>query len=122
MDDPRWLRIITIGLVLAALVVGYFLLTGGLSVKKTNTVPQANKVQQTVAPSATVEPTPFSLIVDSQVSPTPKPSSVSAYSTIASRYQVEAQALPKTGFPVELATIFSISAIICGWSLCKYPH
>ena len=57
MDDPIWLRVITVGLVLAALAVGYFLLTGRFSsnkVVKPNTQ-VLNQVSSTPVP--TVIPT-----------------------------------------------------------------
>lgn len=112
MDDPRWLRLITIGLVLAAFAVGYFLLTGGLAVNKSNRV--ANKTTQpTMIPTASVQPSS---------SPSPSPSaSGSAYSQIVERNQSGAQTLPRTGFPVGLTIVFSVSAMVTGFSLRKYP-
>ena len=108
MDDPRWLRLITIGLVLAALAVGYFLLTGKLSSNSaTKTAP---------SPAASV------LGQDAKLTPTPTPTPASAYNKIVSRTQNSTQALPKTGFPVGLAVIFSISAVISGWGLRKFPN
>lgn len=115
MDDPRVLRIITVGLVLASLAVGYFLLTGGLA-------PKSKKVQtQTTPPTKIVEsPTPLSTpvaTVQPQSTATP-----SAYSRIVDRTQSGVRTLPATGFPVGLVVIFSVSAIISGWSLRKYPN
>lgn len=115
MDDPRLLRIITVGLVLASLAVGYFLLTGGLGVKpkKVQTQPtQVNRIVEspipTAVPIATAQP---------QQTATP-----SAYSRIVDRNRSNVQILPNTGFPVGLAIVFSASAIISGWSLRKFPH
>lgn len=105
MDDPRVLRIVTVGLILAALAVVYFLFTGGFSVSK-------SKVSQTPTPSA---------VLGQNTQPTPTPSPVSAYNTIANRSQGNVQTLPKTGFPVEMAVVFSISAIVSGLSLRKFP-
>lgn len=110
MDDPRWLRLITIGLVLAAVAVGYFLLSGRLSSNVTK------------SPS----PAPSVLGQDVQTSPTPvsspAPTPLSAYNSIANRTQNQTQALPRTGFPLGLAVAFSVSAVTIGWSLRKYPH
>lgn len=105
MDDPRILRVITVGLVLAALAVGYFLLTGGLSTKKPKT---QSTPTPTARPVITIQP---------QQTATP-----SAYSRIAERSQRSVQALPNTGFPVGLAVVFSISAMVSGFSLRKYPN
>ena len=110
MDDPRWLRLITIGLVLAALAVGYFLLTGRLSSNNaTKTQSQVNRVVS--SPSS---------VLGQNAQPSPSPTS--AYERIVNRTKGEVQTLPKTGFPIGLAAVFSISAIISGWSLRKYPY
>ncbi len=113
MDDPRSLKIVTVGLILAALAVGYFLLTGGFSVKKPKKVQTQNTQQiagvTTPSPTATLEP-----------QPTATPSS--AYSRIVERTQANVQTLPATGFSAGLAIVFSAGAIISGWSLRKYPH
>lgn len=108
MDDPRWLRFIMIGLVLAALAVGYFLLTGKLSTSKITKE----------------SPPPSVLGQNAQTTPAPaaSPSPASAYSRIVNRTQGGVQVLPNTGFPIGLAVVFSISAIISGWGLRKFPH
>lgn len=119
MEDPRWLRLITIGLVLAALAVGYFLLSGRLTSNSSiKGVAQTNQTNQAVPGASPDTSTTF-------ITPTPSPQPASAYSRIASRTQGNAQSvqtLPKTGFPIGLAVIFSISGIISGWSLRKFPH
>jgi len=107
MEDPRWLRLVTIGLVLAALVVGYFLISGGFSQK-------ANKPQAEVA-SVTSTPQPTLL-------PTVPPTPTSAYSRIADRSKGGVEILPKTGFPIFLSGVLSASAVIVGWGLRKFPH
>lgn len=111
MDDPRLLRIITIGLVLAALAVGYFLLTGGLTSrsKKVQTN-QVNRVVESPVPSPA-----------SGVSGSPQTATESAYSRILDRTQTGVRTLPDTGFPAGLAIVFSISAMISGLSLRKFP-
>lgn len=122
MDDPRALRLITIGLILAALAVGYMLFTGGFSVSK-------SKIAQTASPSASpvhvVITTPVP--VASSAGSTPQPTSAKLGSTAASvavtdRNQGNVQRLPSTGFPVGLAIVFSVSSIISGYSLRKFPR
>ncbi len=110
MDSPRWLRLITIGLVLAALATGYFLLSGRLA---------SNSATKTQA-----SPTPSVLGQNAQPAPSSGPSATpaSAYSRIVDRSQSGAQTLPKTGFPVGLAVAFSVSAIISGWGLRRFPR
>lgn len=110
MDDPRWLRMITIGLVLTALAVGYFLFTGGF---KSNRTQKTSEVMQ-VSPTPTQ--IPFATIAPSQTA------IPSAYQQISQRAQGGVQNLPNTGFPVGLAVVFSISAIISGFSLRKFPQ
>lgn len=107
MNDPRVLRIITVGLVLAAIAVGYFLLTGGLSPKPKKVQTQTTQVYKTESPTPSESP-----VLSVQSSPAP--------TNVPSAYNV--QTLPATGFPVGLAFVFSVSAIISGWSLRKYPH
>lgn len=107
MENSRWLGLITIGLIIAALAVGYFLLTGKLTTKST---------------TSQVSPAPSVLGQDVQVSPTPLPTSVSAYQRIVARTQNQTQTLPKTAFPTGLMLAFSVSAMIAGFGLRKYPH
>lgn len=115
MDDPRFLRIITVGLVLAALAVGYFLLTGGLSVKSKKVQSQAQKV-------VVESPSPSDVAgVSEQSAPSPTPYQ-SAYDRLASRSQSNVQRLPNTGFPAGLAVVFSVGTLVSGWSLRKYPN
>lgn len=116
MDDPRILRIITVGLVLAALAVGYFLLTGGFSVKSKKVQNQTNKV-------AVESPTPSAVAgIDYQPASTTSPAPQSAYDRIASRSQSSVQSLPNTGFPEGIAIVFSVGTLVAGWSLRKYPY
>lgn len=109
MDDPRWLRLITIGLVLAALAVGYFLVSGRFAANKSTRQAQAPKQVQQMSPS----PSPI-------VSPTPQPSP-QALGVTQGGQREGVQTLPRTGFPLALIGIFSASAMIAGWGLCKFP-
>lgn len=124
MDDPRVLRIITVGLILAALAVVYFLFTGAFSVSKP-------KVNQPQTNQATASPTPIPVIT---ASPSALPSVVgqntpsttaspSAYNTLVNRTNKGGvKTLPETGFPVGMAVVFSISALVSGYSLRKFPR
>lgn len=115
MDDPRWLRVITVGLVLAALAVGYYIVTGAFSIKKTTPQTQINKTVQNTLENTTPS-----------VEPTPKPSSqpqttTSAYDRIIARNQAQIQTLPKTGIPVGLIVLLSTSVMTVGLGLRKFP-
>ncbi len=111
MDDPRWLRIVVVGLILAILAVIYFLLTGGLSGNKNNNIQtQGTQTSKVVVPIVTMSPQP-------QKSATP-----SAYNTIANRSQGSAQTLPRTGFPFGLVVVISASAVGTGLALRKFPR
>ncbi len=121
MDDPRVLRIITVGLILAAMAVVYFLFTGGFSVNKTK-VAQTQTTKATPTPLPIVSPTPISTpAVVGQILPTAQPSVASANDLGANRTQGNAQSLPNTGFPAGLAVIFSTSAIAAGFGLRRFP-
>lgn len=138
MDDPRWLRFMTIGLVLAAVAVGYFLLSGTLSTQSTtetgSQVSQASP-QPTSSPTTTASPavlgqnnrTPNGT-AGTTSRPTASPSPASAFEIISdrnrSRAQADqtAQALPRTGFPVGLILVLSASAAIAGWGLRRFPR
>ncbi len=112
MDDPRFLRIITVGLVLAALAVGYFLLTGGFKAKKVQT--PITQVVESPAPSD---------VAGASVQPSQPPvPSQSAYDKLAQRSQSNVSKLPNTGFPEGLVVVFSVGTLVSGWSLRKYPY
>jgi hypothetical protein len=125
MDDPRVLRIITVGLILAALAVVYFLFTGGFSLGKA-------KVSQTQTVKSSPTPTPViavassspsatpAVVGQSQPTPTSSPAS-SAYNAIANRNQGSVTNLPNTGFPAGLVFTFSVSAIAFGVGLRRFP-
>ncbi len=116
MESNIWLRIITIGLVLSALAVGYFLLSGRITSNSASKIKsQTEKVVASASPTV--------LGQDVQASPTPSSSpSSSAFEKIAERNKSNIQTLPKTGFPIGVAAVFSLSAMISGWGLRKYPH
>lgn len=113
MDDPRILRVITVGLVLAVLAVVYFLFTGGFSVSKTKTNQANNGVSSATLGVASATPA-------ATTQPKPSASPTSAYNTIAVRNQAGVQTLPKTGFPMEIAVVFSVYLTASGLYLRKY--
>ena len=123
MENPRWLRFVIIGLVLAALAVGYFLFRGTFTQKTAVTKAPAVSNQATLSESISVSPKPSVIAQNAQVaSPSPK----SAYDRIASRTTSQSKGgavtvLPKTGFPAGLSAIFSISVMITGWGLRRFP-
>lgn len=118
MDDPRILRVITVGLVLAVLAVVYFLFTGGFAVSKSK-INQANKTVQSQAP-AVVSPS-STPAVSGQQTAQPSPTPTSAYNAIAKRNQQAAKTLPATGFPAGPAVVFSFAAVISGLVLRRFP-
>lgn len=113
MDDPRILRVITVGLVLAVLAVVYFLFTGGFSVSKSKTTTSKATTQSETLGVASAPPV-------ASVQPKPSATPTSAYNTIAARNQAGVQTLPATGFPIEVAVVFSAYAIGSGFYLRKY--
>lgn len=118
MEDPRWLRLLTVGLVLAALAVGYFLFTGRFS--SNSATKRVAQVVVSPSPSVTsASPVPTS---SPKVSPTPSATPSSAYATIANRTKGGVQTLPRTGFPLDLAAVLAVSVMISGWGLRKFPH
>lgn len=117
MEDPKWLRIVTLGLVIAALAVGYLLFSGKF-LASNKKITQQQEVQPSPQASALVKPSPSVLGVNTQ----PSPTSSSAYNSIAERNRNGVQTLPNTGFPAGLILVFSASALISGWSLRKFPR
>lgn len=119
MDDPRWLRIVVVGLILAILAVVYFLLTGGFSANKFKSVQtqdtQANKV-------VVISPSPRAIPVVTMPPQPQRTATPSAYNTISNRAQGSAQTLPNTGFPFALAVIVSASAVGTGFAFRKFPR
>lgn len=115
MESSPWLKLITIGLVLAALAVGYFLISGRFAsnktVKTSSTETQQVEGVSSVSPQAVVEPS---------LKPSASPSN--AYARIVERNKSQVETLPKTGSPAILISIFSLSAVVSGWGLRKFPH
>lgn len=111
MEDARWLRLVTIGLVLAAIAAGYFLVAQRFT---GNTQKSKSEVSMTQSPSPDVIP---SSVLGTQNGETPK----SAYERIAERTRGGVSELPATGFPAVLTGILAVSAMIAGFGLRKFP-
>lgn len=143
MEDSRWLKLMTIGLVLAAVAVGYFLFNSRFA---SNTEKQQSQADQAVAsPSPSSSPNPTATSSPSvlgqnaqaglRITSGPTPTPASAFNRIVSRNQGNQGSgvtqnsdsqllttLPRTGFPIESAIAFSIAAAISGWGLRRFPH
>lgn len=117
MDDPRWIRLVTIGLILAAVAVGYFLISGRLF---TNSSVQTQPQEVSVVESST--PSPSVMGENTASSASPSPAAQSAFNTAAQRAQGSAQTLPNTGFQLGLIATLAASAAIAGWGLRRFPH
>ncbi|MCR4305922.1 MAG: hypothetical protein NUV73_02460 [Candidatus Daviesbacteria bacterium] len=123
MDDPKWLKLVVIGLVLAALATGYFLLSGRLTsnqaAKPGSQVSKGVPVASPVASSS-----PAVLGQNAQGSPVPVSSSVpvSAYSALVNRNGGGVENLPNTGSPVILISALAVSTMLVGWGLRRYPR
>ena len=102
MEDGKWLRFLTIGLVLAAMAVGYFLLAQRFT---------GTRVSKS-------QPTPTSSSILGTNSQTPKPSGLGQDTKPAGGVSQ----LPATGFPILLIGVFAAGAIIAGFGLRKFPH
>lgn len=121
MEFDTRLKIITAGLILAAIAVGYLIFTQRFSAQNRNT--NGKPVVQ-FQPS----PTPVPL------SPSPSPATLGETTPLAGGVdgpttkggqplpKTGVSGLPKTGAPVSLVLIFSASAAVAGWFLRKYPH
>ena len=119
MEDTRWLRLISVGLVLAAMAVGYFLLSSNFfSNKSTKVVTQQNTQGQ----QATASGQESDNNILAEVSESPKPSNSPAYAKIVGRNQTEIETLPNTGASLFLIGIFSASVLSVGLGLRRFPH
>lgn len=123
MDDPKWLKLVVIGLVLAALATGYFLLSGRLtSNQAAKPGTQVSKNIPMATPVASASPTVLGQ--NAQGSPAPISSSapVSAYNALVNRNGGGVQNLPNTGSPVVLISALAVSTMLVGWGLRRYPR
>ncbi len=125
MEDPRWLRLVTVGLVLAALAVGYFLLTGRFS--------SSNQAKPNKAVINQVNPTPIPVASETTMrgentpNPTPLDAGLGAYPTAspsaAAPYpRGNVTTLPRTGDLQLILVIISTGIMVSGLSLRKFPH
>lgn len=116
MDDPRWLRLITLGLVLAALAVGYFLITGRFT--QTNLVRTQSETNQVVSssqPTIIPESSPTIVLGQNTQNIPSTPQRTGSSPTIVTT-------LPRTGNPQIFLGIIAIGVMISGLGLRKFPH
>ncbi len=118
MEDNKWLRLISVGLVLAAMAVGYFLLSNRFFSAKTTRAPQQNTQTQQATTSAQAPGSP----VLGETSASPQPSNSPAYARIVGRSQTDVQTLPNTGAPLFLIGILASSALAAGLGLRRFPY
>lgn len=110
MEDTTRLKLILLGLFLAAASLGYFVF-----VQKTNEqkIASQNRTVEQIEPSENV--------------PTPTPALVGLPSTLGQTTKGGqgsvriVDELPKTGIPTGLIAVFSLSGAIIGWSLRRFP-
>ncbi len=104
MESDGKLKLIIVGLVLAAFAIGYFVI--------------AQRVQksQTTTPVDVVEQKPTPVPVSSSL-PSPIPTPVAGQGNLKG-----VNSLPNTGFPLPLAGVFATSAVVSGWFLRRFPH
>ena len=137
MDSTSRVKLIIIGLVLAAIVVGYFILAQRFQTNRTSPA-QVKTADQSA--QAAVQPTSRTVIS------VPSPSAT-AVSTSTARPGAVAQvpgslgvspspaaqanqgnsggdlaSLPRTGVPGALVAVLAVSAVVSGWFLRRYPQ
>ncbi len=123
MQDSGWLRLVTVGLILAALAIGYFLLGGKfISGNTSQKVSQTNKTMASASPSAIPAAAVLGPNVQTVPNSSPKTASISVDEKATSRNQNQVKILPKTGFPEVMVGIFSIGIMITGLGLRRFPH
>lgn len=107
MENPGWVRLVVVGLVLAALAIGYFLLSGSfVKTKPKSDVSNRIGVVETPAPDTSIKV--------ATASPTPKPA-------VNGQPASAVQTLPATGFPLALIVVLSAGATVAGLGLRKFP-
>lgn len=125
MDTTSRVKLIIIGLVLAAIVVGYFILAQRFEGTKVSTNQNQAVTQQTPRASASSgavtlsSPTPIG--TPSVLGQNNRTSAPMAQSNQSASNQ-NLSNLPNTGIPASLAAIFSVSAVVSGYFLRKFPN
>lgn len=117
MEGSSWLRVAIIGLVLSAIVLGYFLVSGRFLPKFRSSATTSQTVQPTMSPQAEASDEP---VLGENTEP--KPINPSAYTRIAQRSQGNIKTLPKTGSPLFLIATILLSLTVTGWGLRKFPY
>lgn len=125
MENPGWLKLVVVGLVLSAMAGGYFLLSSRLVPTKSNKSQETSVSEDTPKPSQDLSV--LGQVATPSVSPTTTPIVVTptnppAYTRIAQRVQGRVETLPNTGVPVFLVGVGALSAMVVGLSLSKFPY
>ncbi|OGE15471.1 hypothetical protein A3F00_04990 [Candidatus Daviesbacteria bacterium RIFCSPHIGHO2_12_FULL_37_11] len=111
MEDTTRLKLILLGLFLAALSLGYFVFVQKANEQKKTS--QVTQIQQ-IEPSENVPTPTIALSAGS--------TGTLGQTTKGGQGSVRiVDELPKTGVPAGLIAIFSLSGAIIGWSLQKFP-
>ncbi len=114
MEDTGRLKLIIVGLLLAAIAGGYLFFSGKIASNSVN--------NQTVTSKTTlkqVTPTPIVVVL----SPNPTPATLGVTATKGGQtINTGVKTLPSTGAPLGLIAILSGSASMAGWFLRKFPN
>lgn len=116
MEDTTRLKLILVGLFLAATALGYFILTQKRTEVSSKT--QTKPIQQ--IETSKQNPTP-TLGVGSTVTPAPGTLGANTQTTKGGQPSNGVNSLPATGAEDFLLAAFFASATIIGWSLKKFP-
>lgn len=117
MESTSRIKLIIIGLVLAAIVVGYFILAQRFQGNKTATTQNTNLSQRTPLPTS---PTNRAALSSPSASPVMLGQGSSSGQSGTNRSNI--QTLPRTGVPAGLIAVFGVSAAISGYFLRKFPQ
>lgn len=121
MEDRSWVRLALVGIVLLAIVIGYFIYTRASNQSQQTTQTPSIENQSpvpTFTPESSASPSPAG---SPGVTASPSPSGEMNQTQTKGGQTTNVSTLPNTGFPMELAGIFSASAITTGWFLRKFP-
>lgn len=119
MEDTGRLKLIIVGLLLAAIAGGYLFFSGKIA-NKTVTGNQTAGNKTTLVKQISPSPTPILIIL----SPNPTPATLGVTTTTKGGQPVDSsiKTLPSTGAPLGLIAIASATASMAGWFLRKFPN
>lgn len=108
MEDTTRLKIILVGIFLAAVALGYFIFVQRRNEQEFKA--ESRPIQQIETSQATLT-----------VTPTPSGTTLGQTTKGGQPSAKVIDELPATGIPTSLAAVFAVSAAIIGWSLKKFP-